>query len=162
MVVGSPAYMAPEQALGKMNSVGPQTDVYAVGATMFAMLSGTTPHAGESTQEMIVLVATQSARSLKSVAPNVSDEVARIIDRALSYERESRFPDASAMLLELRNALTVLEGGAAPKVLPTFAADEDDEGETRVAQPAVKAAGSQTGSNPTAAQANRPNAGPVP
>jgi serine/threonine-protein kinase len=161
MVVGSPAYMAPEQALGKMNSVGPQTDVYAVGATMFAMLSGTTPHAGESTQEMIVLVATQSARSLKSVAPDVSDEVARIIDRALSYERESRFPDASAMLLELRNALTVLEGGAAPKVLPTFAADEDDEGETRVAQPAVKAAGSQTGSNPTAAQANRPNAGPL-
>ncbi len=161
MVVGSPAYMAPEQALGKMNSVGPQTDVYAVGATMFAMLSGTTPHAGESTQEMIVLVATQSARSLKSVAPDVSDEVARIIDRALSYEREARFPDASAMLLELRNALTVLEGGAPPKVLPTFAADEDDEGETRVAQPAVKAAGSQTGSNPSAAQANRPNAGPL-
>ncbi|MFO0626524.1 MAG: protein kinase [Polyangiales bacterium] len=161
MVVGSPAYMAPEQALGKMNSVGPQTDVYAVGATMFAMLSGTTPHAGESTQEMIVLVATQSARSLKSVAPDVSDEVARIIDRALSYEREARFPDASAMLLELRNALTVLEGGTAPKVLPTFAADEDDEGETRVAQPAVKAPGTQTGSGAAPAQANRPNAGPL-
>lgn len=148
MVVGSPAYMSPEQALGKMNSVGPQTDVYAVGATMFAMLSGTTPHAGESTQEMIVLVATQSARSLKSVAPEVSDAVAAIIDRALSYEREARFPDAMAMLNEVRNALAQLEGAPAPKVLPTFADDEDDEGETRVAQPAVKAPG--TGSQPSA------------
>jgi len=130
MVVGSPAYMAPEQALGKMNSVGPQTDVYAVGATLFALIAGATPHAGESTQEMIVMVATQSARPILSVAPVVPAPIARVIDRALAYDREKRYADARAMLEDLRQALAE-EEGAAPRVLPTFA-DDEDEGQTTV------------------------------
>jgi serine/threonine-protein kinase len=130
MVVGSPAYMSPEQALGKMNSVGPQTDVYAVGATLFALIAGATPHAGESTQEMIVMVATQSARPILSVAPDVPPAIARVIDRALAYDRDKRFPDARVMLEEMRAALAEVEG-AAPRVLPTFA-DDDDEGQTTV------------------------------
>jgi serine/threonine protein kinase len=130
MVVGSPAYMSPEQALGKMNSVGPQTDVYAVGATLFALIAGATPHAGESTQEMIVMVATQSARPINSVAPDVPAPIARVIDRALAYDRDKRFPDARVMLEEMRAALAEVEG-AAPRVLPTFA-DDDDEGQTTV------------------------------
>jgi len=130
MVVGSPAYMAPEQAIGKMNAVGPQTDVYAVGATLFALITGTTPHAGETTQEMIVMVATQSARPILTVAPDVPPPIARVIDRALAYDREKRYPDARAMLDDLHAALAEVEG-LAPSVLPTFA-DDDDEGQTTV------------------------------
>ncbi len=129
MVVGSPAYMSPEQALGKMNSVGPQTDVYAVGATMFALLAGATPHAGESTQEMIVMVATQAARPIATVAPDLPPSVTRIVDKALAYDREKRYPNARAMLEDVRGVIAELEG--APRVLPTFA-DEEDEGETTV------------------------------
>ncbi len=136
MVVGSPAYMSPEQALGKMNSVGPQTDVYAVGATMFALISGTTPHAGESTQEMIVLVATQQARKLASVFPEVNPRVAEVIDRALLYNIAERYPDAFAMLNEVREVIAELEGGKKSKVLPTFV-DDEEEGATQVA-PALK------------------------
>ncbi|MEZ4407973.1 MAG: protein kinase [Polyangiales bacterium] len=157
MVVGSPAYMAPEQALGKMNSVGPQTDVYAVGATMFALLSGTTPHPGESTQEMIVLVATQAARKLESVLPEVHPQVAALVNRALSYDRDARFPDAMAMLMDVRAAINSLEGGSAPAVLPTFAEEDDDEGETRVS-PAVRAAGAANAS----AAAPRAPSNPAP
>jgi serine/threonine-protein kinase len=142
MVVGSPAYMSPEQALGKMNSVGPQTDVYAVGATMFALISGTTPHAGESTQEMIVLVATQQARKLSAVFPEVNQRVAEVIDRALLYNIAERYPDAFAMLAEVREVIAELEGGKKPKVLPTFV-DDEEEGATQVA-PALK---SSTGAN---------------
>ena len=136
MVVGSPAYMSPEQALGKMNSVGPQTDVYAVGATMFALLTGTTPHAGESTQEMIVMVATQSARAISTVKHDINPRVGALIDRALAYNKDERYPDAFAMLADVREAIAEFELGATSRVLPTFADDGDEEGETRV-KPAV-------------------------
>jgi serine/threonine-protein kinase len=144
MVVGSPAYMSPEQALGKMNSVGPQTDVYAVGATMFALISGTTPHAGESTQEMIVLVATQQARKLSAVFPEVNQKVAEVIDRALLYNIAERYTDAFDMLAAVRDVIAELEGGKKSKVLPTFV-DDEEEGATQVA-PALKA-GSGPGTN---------------
>ena len=147
MVVGSPAYMSPEQALGKMNSVGPQTDVYAVGATMFALISGSTPHAGESTQEMIVLVATQQARKLATVFPDVYPRVGEVIDRALNYNISERQPDATAMLNDVRAVINELEGGPKQRVLPTFAVD-DEEGATQVAQALKPGVGRSEGSAP--------------
>jgi serine/threonine-protein kinase len=132
MVVGSPAYMSPEQALGKMNAVGPQTDVYAVGATMFALLTGTTPHTGESTQEMMVMVAMRSARSITTVKPDIHPLVGALVDRSLAYNKEDRYPDAFAMLADVHAAIAEIELGATNRVLPTFADDGDEEGETRV------------------------------
>ncbi len=170
MVVGSPAYMSPEQALGKMNSVGPQTDVYAVGATMFALIAGATPHAGESTQEMIVMVATQAARPISSVMADVPPSVAHIVDKALSYDKDKRFANARVMLEEVRATINELEGGA--RVLPTFA-DEDDEGETTVnaalqlsgdpkAAPLPAAGLNRVGTRPQTGRFNVPAAAPAP
>jgi serine/threonine protein kinase len=159
MVVGSPAYMAPEQALGKMNAVGSQTDVYAIGATLFALITGTTPHAGESTQEMIIMVATQAARPLSSVMPDVHPAVARVVDKALAYEREQRYPDAMAMLHDVRAALLEMETGAPPQVLPSFA-DDEEEGETRVS-PAMKKDTPEAKPAPAAGQ-GRVGARPAP
>ncbi len=160
MVVGSPAYMSPEQALGKMNSVGPQTDVYAVGATMFALISGTTPHAGESTQEMIVLVATQQARKLAAVFPEVNARVAEVIDKALLYNIAERYSDAFDMLAAVREVIAELEGGKKPKVLPTFV-DDEEEGATQVA-PALKAGAASTSAPraPVGAGQNRQGVAP--
>jgi len=160
MVVGSPAYMSPEQALGKMNSVGPQTDVYAVGATMFALISGTTPHAGESTQEMIVLVATQQARKLAAVFPEVNARVAEVIDKALLYNIAERYTDAFDMLAAVREVIAELEGGKKPKVLPTFV-DDEEEGATQVA-PALKAGPASTSAPraPVGAGQNRQGVAP--
>ncbi len=157
MVVGSPAYMSPEQALGKMNSVGPQTDVYAVGATMFALISGTTPHAGESTQEMIVLVATQQARKLAAVFPEVNPRVAEVIDRALLYNIAERYPDAFAMLNDVREVVAELEGTKPAKVLPTFV-DDEEEGATQVA-PALKKPGATSQQRPAVGADAAPGAG---
>jgi eukaryotic-like serine/threonine-protein kinase len=170
MVVGSPAYMSPEQALGKMNSVGPQTDVYAVGATMFALLAGATPHAGESTQEMIVMVATQAARPITSVAPDLPASVARIVDKSLAYDRDKRYPNARAMLEDVRAVIAELEG--TPRVLPTFA-DEEEEGETTVnaalqpsgdnkAAPLPAAGLNRVGQRPQTGKFNVPAAAPAP
>jgi len=74
---GTPGFTAPEQALGPHRQIGPHTDLYALGATLFYLATGELVHAAETPQELLVRVATQPARSLLEVAPHVSPEVAR-------------------------------------------------------------------------------------
>jgi serine/threonine-protein kinase len=94
---GTPAFMAPEQARGKNRQVGPLTDIWAVGATMFTLLSGDHAHFGESAQEMLMNCATLPARSLSSVAPEVPAPVVRIVDRAMQFAPADRWPSAATM-----------------------------------------------------------------
>ena len=96
-MIGTPAYMAPEQALGRRRDIGPQTDIWAVGATMFSLLSGEMVHEAETSQEMIVRTGSRPARSLASVAPHVPAEIVGVVDRALAFEGKDRWPDALAM-----------------------------------------------------------------
>ncbi len=64
MVMGTPAFMAPEQALAHWDEVDGRTDLWAVGATMFMLLSGQHVHEAQSSQEQLILSATAPARSL--------------------------------------------------------------------------------------------------
>jgi serine/threonine-protein kinase len=97
MMLGTPAYMAPEQALGKSREIDGTTDDWSVGATMFSLLSGSFVHEGESATELVVKSATQPARSLAVVAPQVDRRVVEIVDRALAFEKSARWPNALAM-----------------------------------------------------------------
>jgi serine/threonine-protein kinase len=63
-MMGTPAFMAPEQALAKAGAIDGQTDLWAVGATMFTLLSGQFVHEGENSQQLLVNAATVQARSL--------------------------------------------------------------------------------------------------
>src|SRR5262249_49098297 len=83
LMMGTPGYMAPEQALGKTNEVGPPSDIWSVGATMFSMISGRSVHVASTPQEMMIYCATQPAPSLASVAPDVPAEIVVVVDRAL-------------------------------------------------------------------------------
>jgi len=113
MVMGTPAFMAPEQARARWDEVDGRTDLWAVGATMFTLLSGRYVHEAPSEHEQLILSATRRAPPLASVEPSVSAMVASIVDRALSFEREARFADAAAMQRAVRTALEAL-GGAEP------------------------------------------------
>jgi serine/threonine-protein kinase len=97
LALGTPAFMAPEQALGKSAEIDGLTDVWALGATMFALATGGPVHTATSPQEQMVLSATRSARPLGSVEPEVSPAVAEIVDRALAFHKPSRWPSAAAM-----------------------------------------------------------------
>jgi hypothetical protein len=97
MMLGTPAYMAPEQALGKSREIDGTTDNWSVGATMFSLLSGVFVHEGESATELVVKSATQPARSLTVVAPHIDPRVVEIVDRALGFEKSARWPTAIAM-----------------------------------------------------------------
>src|SRR6185312_9726002 len=67
--VGTPAFMAPEQALGRLREVDGRTDLWAVGASMFTLLSGKFVHEAESAAEVAVMAATKNARALTDVVP---------------------------------------------------------------------------------------------
>jgi serine/threonine-protein kinase len=96
-MLGTPAFMAPEQARSRWEWVDAKTDLWAIGATMFTTLSGEFVHKAETATELLVAAATQRALPLRSSAPDVPASVAAIVDRALEFEKADRWQDARAM-----------------------------------------------------------------
>jgi serine/threonine-protein kinase len=106
-VMGTPAFMAPEQARARWDEVDGRTDLWAVGATMFTLLTGRYVHVAETPNEQLIMSATVPAPPVASVG-EVPPEVAAIVDRALAFEREKRWPNAAAMQEAVRAAQAVL------------------------------------------------------
>jgi serine/threonine protein kinase len=96
-LLGTPAFMAPEQAMGRSQEVGPRTDIWAVGATMWNLLTGKLVHEGRSAEEVLVYAATREARPLAAFAQGIDPRVAALVDRALSFESSARWTDAVTM-----------------------------------------------------------------
>jgi serine/threonine-protein kinase len=110
MLLGTPAFMAPEQAMGKASDVDARADIWAVGATLFALMSGSTVHEGDTGRELLVKLISQPARSLSAVAPAVPSALGKVIDQALTVDREQRWPSAQAMRSALEEATSQLWG----------------------------------------------------
>ena len=114
MVLGTPAYMPPEQALGRREDVDAQSDLWAVGATLFVVLSGEPVHAGGGdAKAKLIATARTPARPLQEAAPDVPRAVAAVIDRALAFHKKERWADAEAMREALRWARLSLQDGTA-------------------------------------------------
>jgi serine/threonine-protein kinase len=96
-VVGTPSYAAPEQASGRVDGVDVRSDIWSVGAIAFTLLSGRLVHSGTAARETMALAAKQHAPRLATVAPDVLPQIAHIVDRALAFDREERWPDAASM-----------------------------------------------------------------
>jgi eukaryotic-like serine/threonine-protein kinase len=108
--MGTPSFMPPEQARGLWDEVDARSDLWAVGATMFYLLTGSEVHAGRSANEVLIHAATNPAAPLSSVIPDVSPAVARVIDKALAFERESRWLDAARMKEAVREVYRARHG----------------------------------------------------
>jgi serine/threonine-protein kinase len=102
--MGTPYYMAPEQARGLWDQVDGRTDLWALGATMYHLLSGVFVHDGRTTNEVLLSAMTNSAPPVASVAPNTAPVVAHVVDRALAFERDARWRDAAHMQEAVRHA----------------------------------------------------------
>lgn len=109
--MGTPAYMPPEQARGRWEMVDGQSDIWAVGATMFTMLCGRAVHQAETVNEQLLAAMTRPAPSLASVNPAIPDPVARVVEQALAFEKEQRWPDAASMQRAVRDAYSAIDGG---------------------------------------------------
>ncbi len=99
---GSPAYMAPEQALGQR--VDPRTDIFAIGVILHEMLTGQRPFIAPTTDELLVAIATAQPAVPSSRNPNVHVDLDAIVARCLAKNREDRFPSART-LFELLTAI---------------------------------------------------------
>jgi serine/threonine protein kinase len=119
--MGSPAFMPPEQARGRWDLVDPRTDIWALGATLFTLLSGKFVHGGGTRNEALIASATKPAPSISTLVPSVPAAVAALVDRALAFDREARWQSARSMQEAGRMAYQALSGGASQTV-PLMAA----------------------------------------
>jgi len=104
MSMGTPGYMAPEQARGLWAEVDGRTDLWAVGATLFTLLTGESVHTGRTANEVLLSAMTKQAPGLATVLPGVAPAVAAVVDRALAHGREQRWNSASEMQEAVRRA----------------------------------------------------------
>ena len=111
--IGTPAFMPPEQARGRWNDVGPRTDIWALGATMFTALTGHLVHEAETVNELLLAAMTKPAPPLATFLSGVPVTVSAVVDRALAHEMDARWPDARTMQSMVRMAFQSLSAPVA-------------------------------------------------
>ena len=116
--LGSPAFMSPEQARGRWDLVDAQSDVWSVGAMMFALLSGQDVHTAETVPELLAAIFTERARSLAMVVPDSHPALVQVVDGALQLRLTDRWQDARAMQVAVRRAYFAMYGAALPLAAP--------------------------------------------
>ena len=121
-LLGTPAFMPPEQASGRTSAVGAASDLWSVGATMFTLLTGRFVHEAENAQAHTVKAAVMHARSLRELMPDAPSALVDVVDRALKFEITDRWPDAQTMRAAVQRA------AARPAPSPTAAKIDEEEG----------------------------------
>ncbi|MBI5532880.1 MAG: protein kinase [Deltaproteobacteria bacterium] len=95
--LGTPAYMPPEQAKGDWDEVDHRTDLWAVGATMFTLLTGRRVHQADTLNKLLLAAMTRPAPGVLTVRDDIPSWLAEVIDRALAFDRENRWWSARDM-----------------------------------------------------------------
>ncbi|MGE0708498.1 MAG: protein kinase [Planctomycetota bacterium] len=96
-VLGTPAYMAPEQASGVRGALSAATDVYGLGATLHAALTGRPPFTGPSPLQVLAQVLSEPLRPPRALRPELDPGLEEICLRCLEREPAARYPDALAV-----------------------------------------------------------------
>ncbi|WP_159396974.1 serine/threonine-protein kinase [Sorangium cellulosum] len=103
LVLGTTPYMPPEQAKGR--DIDPRADLFAVGATMFRLLAGHHVHEANTDFDLLLKMGKEPAPPLARRSPTTPHDVCLVVDRALAFDRDQRYPDAREMLGDVRALL---------------------------------------------------------
>jgi len=103
IAMGTPEYMAPEQAAGK--AIDGRVDIYSVGAILYEMLTGDPPHAGANIMEVLSKKANEKPRPVREVNPNVPEALEQVVMRCLERNPDDRPQTMGALEYELTKSL---------------------------------------------------------
>ena len=128
--LGTPNYIAPEQASGASGSLTTAADIYSLGAMLYELLAGRPPFVADTPLETLKLVAETAAPALRSIAPAVPRDLEVICLKCLAREPASRYSSAAALAGDLERWLEGLydSGAARFKARATLAMDEAKSG----------------------------------
>lgn len=105
MLMGTPAYMSPEQAAGHSAAVDERSDIYALGAILYQLLTGQRPFDGDSADEVLHKIITSSPPWPRSVDPRIPRPLESICLHALSRDSANRYPEVDALTRDLERYL---------------------------------------------------------
>jgi serine/threonine-protein kinase len=101
-VLGTPSYMAPEQAGGMIRQIGPPTDVYALGAILYEMLTGKPPFEAPTAMQALQMVMSEEPQRPSAFQPRVPRDLETIVMTCLEKKPSRRYPTAAALADDLR------------------------------------------------------------
>ncbi len=100
-VMGTPAYMAPEQARGQTSEFGPATDVWALGVMLFELLTGQRPFTADSGEAVRTLVLKEAPPRPTTLRPDLSPALESIVLKCLEKKPQQRYPSATSLAADL-------------------------------------------------------------
>lgn len=112
VILGTPAFMAPEQAKGE--KVDARADLYSLGVVLYRMATGQLPLSGSDTYSMLVALATESPRPILELAPDLPPSLADLIMRLLAKDRDQRPASARDVVRQLKNILETWKTAGQP------------------------------------------------
>ncbi len=104
-IVGTPAYMPPEQARGELERLDERSDVYALGAVLYEMLTGKRPFEGRTSYEILEKVIEKKPVSIMVWEPHAPAELVAIAERAMRKKQEERYASVTEMIQDVNNYL---------------------------------------------------------
>ncbi|MEE9169291.1 MAG: protein kinase, partial [bacterium] len=133
--LGTMAYMAPEQAQGA--EMDHRTDIWALGAVLYEMVSGQQPFKGEYEQVVAYSILNEEAEPLTALRTGVPMELERIVNKTLEKDRELRYQSAADLLSDLKKLTKDLESGLSASGQRPAAPPKEKRKFTRLAIPAA-------------------------
>ena len=105
VAIGTPAYMSPEQAEGRIREIDQRSDIYSLGAVFYELLCGKPPFSGNSLAETLQMILTKDPIRVKQEVPNIPLKVETICLKCLKKPRNQRYPNAKALIRDIERFL---------------------------------------------------------